>query len=394
MNAPVVATLKAGRDKPVRLGHPWIFSGAIATWSTRPACGGVVDVRAADGTWLARGLASPVGNLAVRIYTRDETCRLDEEFFQAKLLEAIAWRRTCIFPHVPETDSFRLCHAEADGLSGLIVDQYADHAAVHIGTPALLPWLPALGQTLAEEGFTIVRRYDAPVFAREQVACPADDASTSPVTIWESGIRYQVDLGSGQKTGFYLDQRENRRRVAAYAGGRRTLGAYCYTGAFEVHLIRAGAAPVIGLDRSEPALNRARQHIAANTPGAPVEFQAVDVPTALRSLRDRREQFGMIVLDPPKFVQHQGQLEKGLRAYKDINLLALKLLEPGGILATFSCSGWVKREAFRTALEWAAHDAGCQVHVLEELGQPPDHPVLLGFPESEYLCGLILRKIP
>ncbi|HMP90462.1 MAG TPA: class I SAM-dependent rRNA methyltransferase [Kiritimatiellia bacterium] len=388
----IKATLKPGRDKPVALGHPWIFSGAIASWSGPVAIGQNVDIVSSSGEWLARGLASPHGNLAVRVYSRDETVRLDADFFLGKIAAAISWRESIIYPREPDTDAFRLCYSESDGLSGVIIDRYADHACLQFNTSLLRSFEPAISDYLETRGLNPVVVHDLDAFHQEGATAP--EASLPPsesVIIKESGFNYSVDFAEGQKTGFYLDQRENRRRVAVYAKGRRCLSAYCYTGSFELHLARAGANGVIGVDRSEDAVARAKQHADQNNMPSSCTHMVADVPEALRKFRDRGDTFDMIVLDPPKFVHNQKQLEKGLRAYKDINRLAMKLLAPGGILGTFSCSGWVKRDVFLTALEWSARDAGRTVQVLERLDQPPDHPVRLSFPESDYLCGYILR---
>lgn len=366
----ISATLKPGREKPVISGHPWVFSGAIASWSKAPAAGSLVDVVASSGAWLARGLAEGGANLAVRIYTRRESDRIDQEFFARKLQEAIDWRKRDVCSSEPDTDSFRLCFSEADGLSGLIIDQYKDAASI-AAEQVLDPYLPAIRDVLQSNGLT--------------------GHSKAAVRIKESGFAYDVDLSGGQKTGFYLDQRINRRRVAAYAQGRRALSCYCYTGGFEAHLAHRGATGVTGVDSSAPAIELARRNQTLNPGGTPVEYQVADVPAFLRKCRDSRQAYDLIVLDPPKFASSQAQIEKGMRAYKDINLLAMKLLTPGGILATFSCSGWVKRDDFTMALAWAAKDAGRSVQILEHLGQPPDHPVSLGFPEGEYLCGVIAR---
>jgi len=366
----ISATLKAGREKPVLAGHPWVFSGAIASWSKTPSSGLVVDVVTSSGEWLGRGLAEGGVNLAVRIYTRQKSDQLDQEFFARKLQDAVEWRKRDIFSREPDTDSFRLCFSEADGLSGLIVDQYKGAASI-AAEQVLGPYLTAIRDVLQSHGL--------------------DSNAKTPVRIKESGFVYEVDLGGGQKTGFYLDQRINRRRVAAYAQGRRALSCYCYTGGFETHLAHGGATGVTGVDSSAPAIELARKNQTHNPGGTPVEYRVADVPAFLRKCRDSRQAYDLIVLDPPKFASSQAQIEKGMRAYKDINLLAMKLLTPGGILATFSCSGWVKRDDFTMALAWAAKDAGRNVQILEHLGQPPDHPVSLGFPEGEYLCGIIAR---
>jgi 23S rRNA (cytosine1962-C5)-methyltransferase len=323
---------------------------------------------------------------------------LDDAFFAARLVDAITWRERVVMAQETDTDSFRLCFSESDGLSGLIVDRYADHASVHINTSLLMPFVPALIDVLHQRGLTTVIHHDEESFIKEgraqRPAEPRDATSAAAtVNIRESGFTYQVDLTAGQKTGFYLDQRINRRRVAAYANDRRCLSAYCYTGGFETHLARAGAASIVGLDRSEPAIAQARITQSLNPAPIAVDYHVADVPDQLRKYRDNRTVFDLIVLDPPKFVHNQGQMEKGLRAYKDINRLAMKLLTPGGILATFSCSGWVKPDEFLKAISWAATDAGRDILILEHLAQPPDHPILMSFPESDYLCGLILRVV-
>ncbi|HMP72918.1 MAG TPA: class I SAM-dependent rRNA methyltransferase [Kiritimatiellia bacterium] len=393
----VHATLKPGRERLLRQGHPWVFTGAVASWSRTPKPGDTVDILSSQQEWIGRGLAGTGSNLAIRIYTHHPDQPLDAPFFTHALHTAIAFRESVIIPHEPHTDSFRLCYSESDHLSGLIVDQYADHAVLQLHTSLLLPYVPTWLDLLHTRGLATTVLYDAPSFQREGIDPPPPSSShprPDPILIRENDLRFHVSLHNAQKTGFYLDQRVNRRRVAAYAAGRHVLDAFSYTGAFSLACARAGAASVTGIDRSEPALDHARVHAGLNP--APIEpiFLCADVGEQLRRYRDARKTFGMIILDPPKFVHHQAQLEKGLRAYKDINRLALALLEPGGFLATFSCSGWVKTDTFQTAVQWAAQDAGRPATLLERLGQPPDHPIPLAFPESDYLCGLILRATP
>jgi len=293
------------------------------------------------------------------------------------------------------TDACRLIFGEADGLSGLIVDRYRDTLAVRISAAALVPHLESivdhLGSSTGAKWIHVgadkesIEREGIDVRQLEGFSTPLP----GPAAIMQDGFHFEVDVSGGQKTGFYLDQRDNRRRVAAYAKGRSVLSCYCYTGALEVYLDRAGAKNVIAVDSSAPALAQARHHAEWNAVKVPVEWMDADVPTALRKFRDQARAFDMVVLDPPKFVLTPGQRDKGLRAYKDINLLAMKLLVPGGILATFSCSGLVARGDLQMVLGWSAKDAGRSVQILEQLGQPPDHPVLIGVPETEYLCGFI-----
>lgn len=396
----VVVRLRHGREKPVLQGQPWVFSGAIERWEGTPAVGAVTDVLAANGVWLARGLAHPSAALAVRLYTWQREQPLDDAFFAALTVRAVAVRRA--MPGYGEgrdatTNAWRLIFSEADGLSGLIVDRYADTLAVQVGSAALASFLPALVAELRRlTGVAAVRVTVAEdEVGREGLAPDAftalSDAPAQAVRIRENGLLFDVDLAGGQKTGYFLDQRENRRRVAAWACGRRMLSCYCYTGAFEVAAAAAGATEILGLDRSAPALEQAQLHHRLNNLDVPVTYERADVPGALRRLRDMGRQFDLIVLDPPKFVLNRTQMDKGLRAYKDINLLALKLLAPGGVLATFSCSGQVTPADFRMMLGWAATDAHRPVQIVETLGQPADHPVLAVFPDSEYLKGALCR---
>ncbi len=401
MQPRILVHLKPDREKPVRHGHPWIFSGAIARWEGTPAGAAVVDVVDAGGHWLARGLGHPGCNLAVRVFTRDPGQPMDE-YLLARRLDAALDLRDQHFGPIGlngDTNAYRLVFAEADGLSGLIIDRYADVLSVRISAAGLVPFLPDLLAHLnARTGITrwhVAAEREA--VEREGVDPAALQALSQgvaePVRIRESGFLYEVDLAGGQKTGFYVDQRENRRRVAPYARGRRVLSAYCYTGSFELHAAAAGATHITGLDTSAEALARAEAHHRLNGLQVPLDYREADVPEALRRFRDANRKFDLILLDPPRFVSHAAQKEKGMRAYKDINLLAMKLLEPDGILATFSCSGLVTPDDLRLAVSWAAVDAQREVQIVETLGQPADHPILLSFPESAYLHGLIARVL-
>ena len=279
-----------------------------------------------------------------------------------------------------------MVYSEADGLSGLVVDRYADVLSARVSARVLLPHLDAIRDTLLQATGCSRWVVSTDALAREREGLSDELLGSSsariaePVRILQDGHAFEVDPRGGHKTGFYLDQRDNRRRTAGYARGARMLSAYCYTGAFEVYAAGAGAAEITGLDESRDALARAEAHHALNELTAPVQYEEANVPVALRKYRDRGRQFDLIVLDPPRFVAGRNQLEKGLRAYKDINLLAIKLLAPGGTLATFSCSGLVSRPDFTRAVAWAASDSGREVRILETLGQPADHPVLLAFP--------------
>ena len=395
----VIVKLKQGRERPVAHGHPWVFSGAVAEIEGKAAVGDVADVVAHNGEWLARGLIHPDAALSVRLYTRQQDQALDAAFFAARAERALAYRGQLFGESDAgqETNAYRLIYSESDGLSGLIVDRYADVLSVQVSAKALVPFLDGILKCVKER--TGIERLhvaaDEDSVEREKLDSSALHGTlpqdSPPVRIRENGFMFDVDLRSGQKTGYFLDQRVNRRRVASYARGRRVLSAYCYTGAFEVHAAAAGATKILGVDRSEGALVRARENLALNRAGVPVEYLKADVPDALRRFRDTGDTFDMIILDPPRFVANRSQVEKGLRAYKDINLLAMKLLTPGGILASFSCSGQVSATDFKTMIGWSSVDAGRSVKIMETLSQPPDHPVLAVFPESEYLKGVICQ---
>lgn len=389
--------LRAGPDVQIRQGHPWVFKGAIASAEGPREMGGVVEVLGADGSWIGRGLMNPVSDLVVRVFTRNRDEAVDAALLTARLDEAVAMRERLFGPvaEASETNAYRLVFSESDLLSGLVVDRYAEVLSVQVRAGIWGPYLAGAIQHLrARTGLSRVHvGFSSDHAAREGLDTEAlsalSDKVEGTVPVRESGFVYEVNVGEGHKTGFYVDQRVNRRRVAAYAAGRRVLSAYCYTGAFELHAARAGAADILGIDCSQPALDQAQRHHALNGTTAPVRYERADVPQFLRRCRDSRQTFDMIVLDPPKFVVSRAQKDKGLRAYKDINLMAMKLLERGGVLATFSCSGLVEAADFRQAIEWAAQDSGRNVCIVETLGQPPDHPVLTAFPESEYLKGLV-----
>ena len=386
--------LKPGRDKQIRRGSAWVFSGAIEEVDGAGPAGRPVDVFDTEGEWLGRGLWHPEADMTVRMYTQDPDENLDEAFFRGRIRRAVDLRHQ-LFGKSTDwagTTAYRMVFSEADGLSGLIADQYADVVALQVGGKVWEPWLPAVIEELktATGASCIAVRADADAVKREGLSENlGGETAPEVVTIRENGYVFEAGLAGGQKTGFYLDQRENRRKVAAYARGRDLLSAYCYTGAFEVCAAHAGAKSIRGWDSSGPALAQARRHHELNPSGVPAEYEEADVPLRLRLARDRRESWDLIVLDPPRLVTRREGLEKGLRAYKDVNLLAIKLLRPGGILATFSCSGLVDMENFRKMVGWAAHDSGRRVRILEMLGQPADHPVPVEAPECEYLKGLV-----
>ncbi len=397
--------LKPNRDKPVRQGHPWIFSGAIEQIPAAANDGDIVDVTAADGRWLARGYLNRRSQIQVRLLTWTQEA-IDESFWRNRLAVAIAARAK--LPEMDDTNALRLVNAENDGLPGLVVDRFADYLVLQAGTLAIDQRKQLLARLLLElTGCRGVIERSEMALRRQEGLGPAagllaGDAPTRTIEVIENGLHFAVDLEHGQKTGFYTDQRQNRRRFAAYCaaaarttGAPRVLNAFAYSGAFAVYALAAGAAHVTNIDSSVEALELAETNLRLNgvDPDTAAEGVAGDVFAILRDWRETvgGPRFDLVVLDPPKFVQSQQNMERGLRGYKDINLLAMHLLNPGGILTTFSCSGLVEASLFQKVVFGAAVDAGRTVQVLEWLRQSADHPVAITFPEGEYLKGLICR---
>ena len=394
MASKIRVRLKAGREKQIIRGSAWVFSGAIEEVDGTAAVGESIDVFDFEGEFLGRGLWHPEADMTVRMFTQDPKETLDEAFFRGRIRRAVALRHRLFGQRADwlNTNAYRMVFSEADGLSGLIVDQYADVVALQVGSKVWEPWLPIIRDELklATGASCVFIRAEGEAVKREGLLEDlGGDPAPEVVIIRENGFTFEAGLAGGQKTGFYHDQRENRRKVAAYAKGREVLSTYCYTGAFEVCAAHAGATKIEGWDSSEPALAQARRHHELNPSGVPVTYETADVAQRLRLARDRRESWDLIILDPPRMVTRREGLEKGLRAYKDVNLLAMKLLRPGGILATFSCSGLVDMAEFRKMVGWAAHDSERRVRILETLGQPADHPVPVEAPECEYLKGLV-----
>lgn len=386
--------LKAGREKQILRGSAWVFSGAVEEVDGSGPAGEPADVFDTEGEWLGRGLWHPEADMTVRMLTQNPKESLDEAFFRARIRRAVEMRHRLFGLPADwrDTNAYRMVFSEADGLSGLIADQYAGMVALQVGGKVWEPWLPVVIDELkAATGAACVSvRAEGEAVKREGLSeALGGEPVPEVVPIRENGYMFEAGLAGGQKTGFYLDQRENRRKVAAYAKGREVLSAYCYTGAFEVCAAHAGATKIFGWDSSESALAQARRHHELNPSGIPIEYECADVAQRLRFARDRRESWDLIILDPPRMVTRREGMEKGLRAYKDVNLLAMKLLRPGGILATFSCSGLVGMEDFRKMIGWAAHDSERRVRILETLGQPADHPIPVEAPECEYLKGLV-----
>jgi 23S rRNA (cytosine1962-C5)-methyltransferase len=392
-----IITLKPGREKSVRNRHPWLFSGAIQHIDHDAQNGDVVDVHSPLGQWLARGYLNRRSQIQVRLLTWHAGEAIDEDFWRIRLQRAIAGRASLAADL--HTDAYRLVHAESDGLPGLVVDRYGDWLVMQCLTLGVERVKPLLARLLVElcQPAGVVERSDVDVRQKEGLRPAVDvlhgQAPGGPVEIVEHSQRFLVDLLGGQKTGFYLDQRENRRRVAAYCQGGRVLNAFSYSGGFAVYALAAGAQHVTNLDSSLEALELAERNLALNgfDPDAQAEGVAGDVFQVLRDWRAAGQRFDVVILDPPKFAHSQQQVDRAARAYKDINLLAMQLLHPGGVLATFSCSGLVSADLFQKIVFGASIDAGRDVQVIERLSQGPDHPTLLSFPEGEYLKGLVGR---
>lgn len=395
MNAEPVAVLERGREKSLRRRHPWVFSGAVARIEGGPAPGSTVRVQAHDGQFLAWAAISPASQIRLRVWSFEQDDSIDEAFFRRRLRSAIALRERLGL--MQQTGACRLVFSEADGLPGLIVDRYADVLVCQFLSAGSDYWSATIMALLAEmlAPRSIFDRSDAPT--RRKEALPARHGllfGAGPgetVEFVDSGVRFLVDVAGGQKTGAYLDQSVNRQRVAAYAKDSSILDTYSYAGGFSLAALATGAREATLIDGSADALALARRQAVLNGVAERCRFLQGHVPDELRKLRDSGQRFDVIVLDPPKFVHSARQIQAGSRGYKDVNLLGAQLLAPGGILATFSCSGHIGAELFRKIVAGAALDAGRELQIIERLSQAPDHPVPTGFPEAEYLTGLILH---
>ena len=392
---PVI--LKPGREKSLKRLHPWVFSGAIAQVQGEPRSGDTVLVKSAEGQALALAAWSPQSQIRARVWTFDAQAQVNVAFFRNRLKSALALRER--LPAREHTNALRLVHGESDGLPGLIVDRYADVLVAQFLAAGTERWREAILDALAElTGCeAIFERSDADVRQLEGLPERAGfvrgNAEASRCAIREHGLSFRVDIAAGQKTGFFLDQRDNRQRIRALSQGRKVLDCFCYTGGFAISAAAGGASHVTALDSSGPALAAAADNARANGLGAErIAFEEADVFQHLRTLRNAGARYDLIILDPPKFAPTSGQAERAARAYKDINLLAFKLLAPGGLLATFSCSGGVPAELFQKIVAGAALDAGISAKVVDRYTVAADHPVALEFPEGDYLKGLLAYR--
>lgn len=386
--------LKPPAVKSVLRRHPWVFSGGVARVEGSPAPGATVLVRGADGTALGWAAYSPESRIRARMWTFDADETVTPGFIAGQVAAAAERRSGLLASGV--TDSARLVFSEADGVPGLTADRYGDTIVCQLTTAGADAWQDVLADALAAlPGVRCVHeRSDADVRQREglapRVGTLRGSAPDPDLVAHEAGFRFAVEAEGGHKTGFYLDQRDARAEVGRWAAGRRVLNVFSYTGAFSVIAARAAAKSVTSIDSSGPALEVARRNGSLN--GVDVgELMEADAFTALRGLRDRAKQYDLILLDPPKLAASEAQIEKASRAYKDLNLLAAKLLAPGGVLMTWSCSGAMTMDLFQKVVAGAALDARRELRIIGRLHQPSDHPVPLSFPEAEYLKGLVLQ---
>jgi len=391
-----VVRLKAGRERSLEQRHPWVFSGAIDRVDGDPAAGATVDIVDAAGAFLARGAYSPASQIRARVWSFDAAQTVDASFFAAAIGRACAARAAMLDD---AHTACRLVHGESDGLPGVIADRYGDTIVLQLLSAGADAWRDAIAASLVERtgARCVYERSDVDVRTLEglppRVGLVAGTLPES-IDIVEAGLHYGVDVVHGQKTGFYLDQRDNRALVGAHARNGRVLNAFCYSGGFTLAALAGGASHVLSIDSSAEALRLARDNVARNPslPAPRVQWSEADVFAELRELRNRAASFDLIVLDPPKFAPTAAHAQRAARAYKDINLLALKLLAPGGLLVTFSCSGGVDAALFQKIVAGAALDANADAAIVGRLGPSADHPVALAFPEGDYLKGLVVRK--
>jgi len=400
-----VAVIHDNRLRAIRRRHPWVFSGAIMRLDGDPAPGDLVTVTDGAGEFLARGYWNPHSDIRIRLVTWREDESLDEAFWRDRLSRAIAGRHVENRIHELGTaNAYRLVNAESDGIPGLVVDRYGDWLIVQALTLGIAERKDMLADLLVEllSPAGIYERSDVDVRQKEGLAPETGvlrgEAPPELIEIDENGRRFLVDVRQGHKTGFYLDQRENRAIIGDWfrsderASQRTVLNAFAYTGGFAVYALGSLVKRVINVDSSAEALALARRNVALNGYRTDDDdFVEGDVFQVLRYYRDAGQQFDMIILDPPKFAQSPRQVENAARGYKDINLMAFRLLRPGGLLATFSCSGAVTADLFQKIVFSAVLDAGHEAQIIRWLAQAPDHPVALTFPEGGYLKGLLCR---
>lgn len=386
--------LKPGREKPVLRRHPWLFSGSIDGVRGDPGLGDSVRVLSADGEFLGWASYSPKSQIRARIWSWEEKEAIEPELFRSRIKASVAKR-----DRLPgEGNARRIIYGESDGLPGLIVDQYGEYLVAQVLSAGIERWREQIFAAIdhAVKPRAIYERSDVEVRKleglEEQTGLILGSSPPELVEIEEASRRYLVDLRRGHKTGFYLDQRMNRNSVQELAGGKEVLDCFSYSGGFSVAALQGGAREVTLIDSSADTLELAARNMALNDlAGREINYLESDVFAELRTMRDRANSYGMIILDPPKFAPTSSHAQRAARGYKDINLWAFKLLKPGGVLVTFSCSGGIDRAFFQKIVADAALDAGVSGQIIHQLWQAPDHPLGLNYPESGYLKGFVVR---
>ncbi|HWW38944.1 class I SAM-dependent rRNA methyltransferase [Pedobacter sp.] len=390
--------LKKGKEKAAYQHHPWIFSGALDKIKGSPENGEVVKVYAADKEFLAYGYYNAQSRVAIRLIEWDENKAIDKNWYQEKLQAAIAARQHVLKDK--NTNTCRLVFSEADFLPGLIVDQYADFLSLQILSAGIEnsknDIIDILRTELQPKG--IFDKSDANARTHENLEVTQGllwgEAPPEFIEVKENNIRYHINIADGQKSGFYCDQRDNRRILAEYTQGKHVLDCFCYSGGFTLNSLALGAEHVTSVDSSALAIETLKHNIELNgfKETQQISIQS-DVNKQLRAFKEEGKKFDVIVLDPPKYAPSRSALDRAARAYKDLNRLGMLLLEKGGLLATYSCSGAVDIETFKQIIAWAALDAGREVQIIKQFTQPEDHPVRISFPEGEYLKGLLVRVL-
>jgi 23S rRNA (cytosine1962-C5)-methyltransferase len=388
--------IRAGREKSLLRRHPWVFSGAVKNSKGDPQSGDIVRAVAEDGRFLGLAAYSAKSQIVARVLSFDEKDVIDEAFYRSRIAAAVT-RRTSL---AQTTDAMRLVHAESDGVPGLVADRYGSVVVMQLLTAGIDPQRELLAKLFLElPGVTTVHeRSDADVRELEGLqpvsGHVAGAAQSGPVTIRENDLHIEVDIAHGHKTGFYLDQRDNRALVQSLAKDAAVLNCFCYTGTMSLAALKGGARSVLSIDSSAPSMALGAAMVAKNGLDASrAEWLDADVFAALRKLRDQGRAFDLVILDPPKFAPTAHHAEKAARAYKDINLLGFKLLNPGGHLMTYSCSGGVSADLFQKIVAGAALDAKVDAQIVKRLSAGIDHPVAVHFPEGDYLKGLLLRRM-
>ena len=386
--------LHPGREKSLLRNHPWVFSGAVAELRGDPQPGATVEILSSTGEFLAQAAYSPQSQIRARVWTWEREETIDATFFRSQLQRAIQSRAGL----ETESNAYRLVHAESDGLPGVVLDKYGSVVVLQCLSWGAEAWQYDIGEEADRlcSPTAFYDRSDAEVRKLEGLPLRSGmirgRLPSEGVQITEHGLKFRIDIAGGHKTGFYLDQRENRLIVRGLAANRAVLDCFSYTGGFAANALKGRAASVTLVEDSAEALEMARENIALNNLDTDkCEFNNGDAFQLLRRFRDEARQFDMVILDPPKFAPTKAQTERAARGYKDINLLAFKLLRPGGVLVTFSCSGGVDMALFQKIVAGAALDAGVDARILRRLSQGPDHPVALNFPEGEYLKGLVVE---